>query len=212
MKYSCILFDMDGVIFNSEPNHEQAFRLSLATFGVQLDHTSYVTHFAGRTDRSGFEHYLATIQSTVKTTIDELLALKSEAYLKLAKTNLVTYPGIVELIQSLAPHANLGLVTGSSRIEATYSLEAIGIASLFKVIVTADDVIHGKPSPDGYMLATKRLDAATHHTVAVEDSPAGVLAAKQAGLTCIGVTTTHSSNALQAADTVVDQLGAELFN
>jgi HAD superfamily hydrolase (TIGR01509 family) len=209
MKYKAVLFDMDGVILDSEPLHVAAFQATLGRNGHELSGDSYKSHFAGKTDEEGFTQYFAFINE--EADVPNLMDEKTKDFLKLAGDNLIPYPGIVQLIKQLSKEIPIALVTGSLRVEAEVALKACGIEDCFSVIVTADDISHSKPNPEGYLKALSLLNLDANQCVVVEDSPSGVKAALAAGIDCIAVTNTHSANELDAAGKVVDKLTFDLL-
>ena len=100
-------------------------------------------------------------------------------------------------VASSAPMENIQMVT-----------HGLGISNCFLVIVWGREVAEGKPSPQGFLLAAKRLGTAPQGCVVIEDSVAGVIAAKKAGMKCLAVTNTHPEKSLMGADLVVDTLKA----
>lgn len=112
--------------------------------------------------------------------------------------------GAAEFVRALEEHP-WGVVTGCSKAMAAARLAAVGLP-VPGVLVTDEDVAAGKPHPDGYLLALRRLGITAELAVAVEDAPAGVLAAKAAGLRTVAVTSTHPPEALAVADFVVSSL------
>lgn len=208
MKYKAALFDMDGVILDSEPLHVAAFQTTLRGFGYTLDLDGYEAHFAGRTDEEGFRQYFdIDEEADISTIMNE----KAKQYMALASDQLLPYPGIVQIIKKLSESVPLALVTGSLRAEVDIALKACGLEDAFSSIVTAEDVTSGKPDPEGYVRAATELGIAAYDCVVVEDSPKGVAAAIAAGIDCIAVTTTHSRNDLKAATKVVNTLSINLF-
>jgi sugar-phosphatase len=112
--------------------------------------------------------------------------------------------GGAALVDAIGEH-RWAVVTGCSTRMATARLAAAGLPSP-DVLITAEDVDHGKPHPDGYLLALHRLGVAAADAVAVEDAPVGVAAAKSAGIRTLAVTTTHPAQTLSDADAVVMSL------
>ncbi|HLZ14959.1 MAG TPA: HAD family phosphatase [Candidatus Saccharimonadales bacterium] len=196
MNYKAVLFDMDGVIVDSEPLHVAAFRATLKRYGHDLSEEQYKQHFAGRTDEAGFKQYFDFIGENVDlpTIMDE----KARAYLELAADQLVPYPGVVEFIRDLAARkVPLALVTGSLRAEAEVTLKAFGLTDLFKAIVAAEDISQSKPHPQGYLKGAKALGSEPADCIVIEDAPSGVKAAKAAGMRCLAVTTTYTEEELR---------------
>ncbi len=209
MKYRAVLFDMDGIIVDSEQLHAAAFQDTLDEFGHKISDEDYKTHFVGKTDETGLESYLKSVNKTVDRQL--VLDEKARKYLELASDQLVPYPGVVQLIGKLASSIPLALVTGSLKNEAETALRTFNIIDSFKVIVTADDVSNSKPDPEGYSKAMELLEVSPKDCVVVEDSPSGVKAARAAGADCIAVTNTHTADELQEATIVVDKLDLSLF-
>lgn len=209
MKYKAVLFDMDGVILDSEPIHFAAFQATFKHHGRTFSHEDFLTHFIGRTDEEGFKRYFQFMNEEID--INLVMDQKAKHYLELAKDQLVAYPGVVQLIKHLHNHTKLALVTGSLRIEAEAALEAVGIIDCFEFMVCADDITIGKPDPEGYLKAQSRLGIAKEDCVIIEDTPSGVAAAKASGIRCIAVTNTHSSDTLKEADIITDALRLDLF-
>ena len=205
MSYKAILFDMDGVIVDSEPLHVAAFQAALKRYGHSLTDEQYKQHFAGRTDEAGFKQYFDFIGEKVDLPV--IMDEKASAYLELAADQLVPYPGVIEFIRDLASrNILLALVTGSLRAEAEIVLKAFGISEFFSVVVAAEDITHSKPNPEGYLKAANALNTNPTDCVVIEDAPSGVKAANAAGIRCLAVTTTHASEELKDAAAVVDQL------
>ncbi len=205
MSYKAVLFDMDGVIVNSEPLHVAAFQAVLKRYGHDLSDDQYKHHFAGKTDEAGFRQYFDFINEMVELPV--IMDEKAKAYLELAADQLVPYPGVVELISRLASQkVPLALVTGSLRTEAEITLQTFKIAEFFTAVVAAEDITQSKPSPEGYLKGAAALEVDPADCIVIEDAPSGVKAARAAGMRCLAVTTTHSREDLEAATVIVEQL------
>lgn len=202
MKYEAALFDMDGVILDSEPLHAAAFQAALGQYGHELSEGDYKKYFAGKTDEAGFESYFKFLNEAVDMPmiIDE----KARKYLELAGDQLAPYPGITQTIRQLATRIPLALVTGSLKAEAEVALKTFEITDCFKVIIAAEDVSQSKPNPEGYNKAAEQLGVPNEKCVVIEDSPSGIKAAVAAGVDCIAVTNTHSADELLEATKIVD--------
>ena len=112
-------------------------------------------------------------------------------------------PGAAELLG--APPRPLAVVTSCSRVLAAARFEASGLR-VPEVVVTADDVVTGKPDPAAYLEAARRMDAAPARCLVIEDAPAGVQAGKAAGMTVLALTTTHTADQLAEADELATDL------
>lgn len=209
MNYRAALFDMDGVILDSEPLHLTAFKKTVEKYGLNLSDEEYKLYFAGRTDEAGFKLYFQSKNKTVDLPI--IMSKKAKNYLRLADEKLTAYPGVIQLIQDLAKKMPLALVTGSLAIEAKTAMNALGINDCFQVMICADDIRNGKPDPEGYLKASNLLGIEHKDCVIIEDAPSGVLATQNAGIDCIAVTYTHSAHELSVATKIVDMLSLDLF-
>lgn len=109
-------------------------------------------------------------------------------------------------IKKLSQHYKLGLTTGAPRLEVEMVLKKLGLEQAFDEIVTIEDYGKSKPDPEGYLLTSKKLGIKPSECMVIEDAPAGIRAAKAAGMRCIGITTTHSREELIESDIVIDEL------
>jgi beta-phosphoglucomutase len=211
MSYKAILFDMDGIIVDSEPLHVAAFQIVLKDHGYDLSREQYKQHFAGRTDEAGFRHYFNFMGEPIEVPI--IMHEKAKTYLALAASQLVPYPDVIEFIQNLAKHkVRLALVTGSLRAEAEVTLKAFNLTGLFSAIIAAEDIDHSKPNPEGYLKGAKALSVEPADCIIIEDAPSGVQAAKAAGIRCVAVTNTHTAEELADATLVIEKLRPGCIN
>ncbi len=208
-----VIFDMNGIIIDDEHVHELAFQRVLKEYNILLNHSEYISIFAGRTDQEGFE--LIAHKYGIELPINELLRKKAELYLSLFPENKKTYPGVIELITMLSEKLVLALTSSSTRKEIDLVLNTFEVRDKFKIIVSAEDVSQGKPDPEPYLITSQKLGILPEFCVVIEDSRSGVRSAIDAGMKCIGVTTTHDLDALHAATIVVnnfDQITEELIS
>ena len=208
-----VCFDMDGVIIDSEPAHFDAFRVVLEDLtGTLMTQYTYATYFAGKTDRQGFIDYFLSINYSPSVSLEELIDHKSRVYNRSSFTKIRTYPNTTAFLKIIPNDWHCALVTSSTLSEVGSILNHFNLRRYFSVIVTADDIKHSKPNPEGYILAANLLGIDPSHCTAIEDSPSGVQAALSANMQCIALTTTHSKHSLQAATIVTSHLSADLFN
>jgi len=190
--YTAILLDMNGVIIDDEHIHEAAFRQVLGEIGHTLTPEEYREHYVGRTDREGLQDHLASKGAAVAG-LDTLLATKSAAYHTRAAQGIQSFAGVREFVEKAAARGlQLAVVTSANQDEAVSVLESLDIARFMGCLVSGDDIDIGKPSPEGYLKAAAILGVKPSHCVVIEDAPNGVLAAKNAGMYCVGITNTHS--------------------
>lgn len=124
---------------------------------------------------------------------------------KMSETALVRFDGSLELLERLPTH-RWAIVTSARREGALRHL-AMGGLPVPRVLITAEDTPRGKPDPAGYLLAAEKLDVEPARCLAIEDSPAGVAAARDAGMFTVGVTNTHAAPELRAANAIIESLG-----
>lgn len=194
---------MNGVIVDDESLHEHAFGKVLTEKGFDLTHEEYQCHFAGRTDQDGLISYQTA--HAIVFDLDSVMKEKATAYQELAEDGLQPYLGVVPLIKTIkAKGIQLGLVTSATHFEVESVLSAFSLEHDFSVIVMAEDIHEGKPSPEGYILGASWLGVKPENCVVVEDAPSGIKAAKAAGMRCIAVAHTHRANDLSEADIVIE--------
>jgi HAD superfamily hydrolase (TIGR01509 family) len=213
-----VLFDFNGVLVDDEPIHLESFQRVLGEEGVTLTADEYYAHYLGFDDRGCFAAVLkeAGEQPTVPRLM-RLIARKSSYYQeRIRGRGYPLFPGAAELVRELAAAGRmLGVVSGALRDEVEGALRQSGLRNLFKVLVTAEDVAEGKPHPEGYLRALEDLSSLPplperlihpHEVLAVEDSPAGLAAAAEAGFVTLGVAQTYPAAHLRGADAVVGNL------
>ncbi|WGV24631.1 HAD family hydrolase [Halotia branconii] len=208
MSIKAVLFDFNGVIINDESIHLQLIDEILVQENLQPQKVSERQASLGRSDRACFQELLAN-RGRVGTEeyLTQLLHRKAQAYVleieKLAKLPL--YSGVEDLIyQVRSRNLKLGLVSGAIRQEIELVLHRAKLAEHFPVIVAGDDITTSKPKPDGYLLAVTRLNQKypelnlqSQECLAIEDTPAGIQAAKRAQMQVVGVANTYPFHMLQ---------------
>jgi len=197
-----VVFDLDGVLIDSEPLHLRAFQEVLAGYGVSLGEDVYFTTYLVLPDRDVLGRLLPDPDR-----LDEALAAKQRRYLELVATGVPAFADGLALLAGTSGW-RVGLATGSLRDEAELALRSLGVRDRFQAIVAIEDCRRGKPDPEPYRLAAAALGLSPDRCVAVEDAPGGVRAAKRAGMRCVAVTHTCARERLAEADAVVDDLGA----
>ena len=213
-----LLFDFNGILVNDEPLHLALFQRVLGEEGVELSGQDYYGRYLGFDDRDCFAAVLAAADEACPAErMVRLIARKASYYREeIRRDGYPFFGGGVELArEAAAAGLTFALVSGALREEVVGGLEQAGIAKLFKQLVTADDVRHGKPDPEGYALALAALNGEPplparlihpHECVAIEDSPAGLAAAAACGLRTLGVAHTYPGSALGGADVVIEKL------
>lgn len=202
------LFDFNGVLVDDEHVHLEAFREVLAPQGIVVSDADYAEKYLGFDDVGAFGAILRDAgHDASEATVARLVVAKTPAYFRRIETALRIFPGAVELLRRRADVGLVGIVSGALRPEIEYALSRMGVADRVTFVVSAEDTTACKPDPEGFAAGLARVPGGTR-VVVVEDSVAGVQAAKAAGLRCVAVTHSYPREALLAAgaDLVVDTL------
>jgi beta-phosphoglucomutase len=212
--FPATLFDYNGVLANDETVHLAAFQDALAPLGITLTEADYWEKYLGFDDVGAFGAILADAGQPVHSAkIAELVEAKRPLYRARAEASLPLFPGATELIRRRAAAGPVGIVSGALRDEIELGITALGVRDLIVSVVAAEDTRASKPDPHGYQLGIEALSKLLPASVAtralvIEDSLAGIEAAKAAGLPCIAVGHSYPESELYAhgADLVVRDL------
>jgi beta-phosphoglucomutase len=203
--FPATFFDFNGVLVNDETVHFDTFREVLTGLGVSLSEHDYLQRYLGFDDAGAFRAILEDAGRVPSATqIAELIEAKRPLYMARARTALPTFPGAAELVTSRAAAGPALVVSGALRDEIELGLEVLGVRPAISAIVSAEDTQQCKPDPEGYLIGIRLLSERGHADAAaralvIEDSLAGVEAAKAAQLPCIGVAHTYSERELLEA-------------
>lgn len=181
-----VVFDLDGTLVDSEPNYYEASRRALAEYGVPeytwADHESYVGVSTRDTVGLWRKRY------GLRVPAGELLAATDRRYLELARAHTRVYPEMRALLELLAADGvPTAVASGSSPDALAAVLTGTGLGALVPVAVSAADVPRGKPAPDVFLEAARRLGAEPGDCVVLEDAAPGAAAAHAAGMRCLAV-------------------------
>ncbi|MFF7972619.1 HAD-IA family hydrolase [Streptomyces sp. NPDC007905] len=181
-----VIFDLDGTLVDSEPNYYEASRQTLAEHGVPdftwAEHEGYVG--------------ISTLESVaiwrdrydLCAPVGELLEATNRRYLELARAHTRPYPEMRKLVELLAAEGvPMAVASGSSPEAIEAILAGTGLDAFLHTVVSADEVAHGKPAPDVFLEAARRLGANPADCVVLEDAAPGAAAAHAAGMRCIAV-------------------------
>ncbi len=196
-----VIFDMDGVIVDSEPRHERAFLEVMREIGYAKNHGLRFADYIGRADRELWGDFIARHKPT--QTMEELLGRKRQRVVEILRREQPIFDGLLELIEKLATEYLLALASGSEQAVVHEVLALKGLRRFFPVAVSSADVERGKPAPDIFLRAAKLLDVAPAACCVIEDSKPGVAAGLAAGMRVIAITNTHPAEELRAAAHVV---------
>ncbi len=181
-----VIFDLDGTLVDSEPNYYEAGRQTLAEHGVPhfswADHERYVGISTQETVADWKERY------GLRASVEELFTVKNRRYLELARSSTRAYPEMREFVELLAAEGvPMAVASGSSPEAIEAVLTGTGLDACLRTVVSADEVAHGKPAPDVFLEAARRLGAEPADCVVLEDAAPGAAAAHAAGMRCIAI-------------------------
>ncbi|MFO1458105.1 MAG: HAD family phosphatase [Verrucomicrobiota bacterium] len=204
--YTAVIFDMDGVIVDSEPLHERAFLDIFTRIGRANDHGIHFPDYYGRSDQVVWRDFLAAQQPP--QSLAELSRMKQERFLELLRTEQPIFPSIPGLVRALASRGPIALASGSNHAVIRAVLNLSDLRRHFTAVVSADDVARGKPAPDIFLRAAECLGIPPTECVVIEDSVAGVAAGRAAGMKVIGITNSVAAENLREAHVTVADYSA----
>ncbi|MDO8512392.1 MAG: HAD family phosphatase [bacterium] len=187
-----VIFDLDGVLIDSEPVNVKAAQQAFSEFGYTLSDED-VLLIPGRHS----DDYIPEIVKNNSLPILPVQVVSSihEHYRALWQKMVVLMPDTLEILSSLKEKGIiLALATSASRPTVEMFLNKFGFAKYFTVIISADDICHRKPHPESYLVALAKLHQPSHSIIVVEDTAIGVTAAKAAGLLCAAIPNNFSRN------------------
>jgi beta-phosphoglucomutase len=224
-----LIFDFNGVLVDDESVHFELFREALAQEGVVITERDYHERYLGYDDRGCFVAALGDAKQTFdEQRLDNLIARKARRYVEVAEKGLRYFPYAAETLASLAMRWPIAICSGALRSEIEYALKRLDRRDHVVAIIAAEDAHKCKPDPAGYLQALDALrsylqarpsssadagsafatDLQASDCLVIEDSLAGILSAKGAGMHAVGISHTYSAVQLRqsGADAVIDGL------
>jgi beta-phosphoglucomutase len=198
-----LLLDFNGTLSDDEPILCRIFMQIFAAAGKPLTEDEYYERLAGFSDREIVRMWLGRDDPV-------LVERKIARYRELADGSTVDREAR-EAVRKAAEAVAVAVVSGSERVEIEPVLEAAGLTDAITLIVSSEDVARSKPDPEGYLIALELLGIDASDAAAVEDSEAGVAAAKAAGLYTAAVTTTLPAERLSEADEIAQRFDRDLI-
>ncbi len=211
-----IIFDFNGVLADDEAAHLHCFRQALAEHGLSLTHEEYYGRYLGMDERTCAATMLEARDGRVDPNLHHAITARKADLFRAhtARQRPPLFPGVESFVHDAARRCRLAIASGGRRDQIDQALAGTGIEGLFDVIVSADDVSIGKPDPAIYLHTLKRLNAQrpkppllrADECLVIEDSRAGIRAAKTAGMRVVAVVTTYPADQLSEADRTVPDL------
>jgi HAD superfamily hydrolase (TIGR01509 family) len=197
-----VIFDLDGVIMDSETEHWIAFSAAMAEYGVTVTEEQYADYWI----RGGgkIPSYLKEHGYDINPD-DVYRKYRERFYGRL--TVVKPMPGAADCLEYLHPHRLLAVATGSHKFTSGTMLESVNFTRFFEHVVTSDDVTNTKPHPEVFLLTAEKLGLSPEECVVVEDAQKGIIAARAAGMAVIGVPNRHTvSHDFSQASRVIKSL------
>jgi beta-phosphoglucomutase-like phosphatase (HAD superfamily) len=213
-----IVFDVDGVLINTENIHYESFKNVLQSQGYELDLPNYMKWFSGRSIAGGVAAF--NTDNAEQLDVEVIKSQKIAATVNAFRKSLVFYEDTLSFIQKVAGQTTelpkldlildrpiIGLATGLDRVlvEAMFENKP-ELSQLFQVKIVAEDYTNSKPDPEPYLKAVTAMSLNVDQVVGVEDSPPGVMALKSAGIYSIALRNTHDDAQLGEANILVNSL------
>ena len=208
-KLKGVVFDMDGVIIESEFTHYSAICEAMGE-RMNQSYETFLTKCTGGDERFAMGRLAELCQIDYdEQEFQQWSQRKAEAYKRLVSKEAKAMPGAVDLVLSAAKHFPIALATGSRKVDVDAALEVLAggeLKGIFQIIVSSSDVKKPKPHPATYEMAIEGIGLPAENCIAIEDSPSGIASAKQAGLGVLGVSVMHGRDALKEANWCTDSL------
>ncbi len=190
-----LIFDCDGVLVDSEKYSCGAWLPVLRRRGIAVE-LADIEAFIGQSDKAVLEHYRA--RGAVFP--PDILGEKEQAYFDLARGRLQSFVGLREVLEDLRrQRVPVAVASSGELVKIRFSLTEVGLLEFFPILCSAAEVQRGKPAPDLFLLAAKRLGLAPEACTVVEDAVPGLQAARAAGMRAIGFPSSHPEAVLREA-------------
>lgn len=191
MKYSAVIFDLDGTVLDNEEVYSEAFQAVYRKYGIDPDHGS---HVAGIGMEANWKRLKEKYKELVNISIIQLVGeTQNEYHNRLGKV--IVRPGFSELCQALQGSGIIiALATSNNWWMVEDELEDLRLQKYFETVTTGEEVYERKPQPDIYLLTARKLHAEPEECIVIEDSRAGVTAGLEAGMKVVVIRGAHNQN------------------
>ncbi len=209
-----LIFDFNGVIADDDPIHMRAFRQVAEEEGITFTDEEYLDAYLPLNDRDCFNTLFGkNARPLSPEKLQELIQRKSHHYYQAINQKSVLFPDAAGAVRAASGRYPLAIASGARLDEIQHILKQAHLETCFVAIVAAEDVEHGKPHPEPFLMAHQRLKQShgaitVSECVAIEDSVGGIEAAHRAGMRCLGVAHSYGPERLLAAhaEWVIDSI------
>lgn len=207
MATRAVLFDFNGTLSDDEPVLCRIYLELFAEHGRPITERDYYERLSGLAETTIAEACLGAGDPRVPAFVRERI----DRYMRAVSDGSTVTEDVRAAVRYAGERAQVAVVSGAAREEIVPVVAAAGLGGLLRTVVADDDVTYGKPSPEGYLIALGRLGVAAEDALVLEDTEAGVAAAKAAGARVAAVAGTQPPERLAAADELVDRLDAAVM-
>jgi beta-phosphoglucomutase family hydrolase len=198
---AAVIFDMDGVIVDNHAYHHEAWMTFFQKYGLTVE--GDVSHFFGRTNQDILEAVFP--DELDQAHLYQFAGEKEKLYRELYEGNVEMAEGLPELLENLLKMGmKLAVATSAPPGNVDFVMKNTGLRRYFDLVVDSSMVAKGKPDPEIYLLAARKLNVKPARCVVVEDSVSGIRAALAAGMKVVAITTTSGRERLAEADMIID--------
>jgi len=199
-----IIFDMDGVLVDSEPINYEVNRLTFEKVGVNISKKEFIDEWIikGTGSREAIKRH------NIPATYEDLQEIKKKIYLDFYRKKIKLKPHAKEILTKLKKKYKLALASQGHKYNVLTVMEKFGFNRFFDVVLGKQDVNKNKPNPEMFLKTAEKLEVKPEECLVIEDSEKGIISAKRAGMKCIAIPDrwTKKYNDFSKADLVVDDL------
>lgn len=201
-----VIFDMDGVIVDTNPFHKETINQFCKKYGFQLTDEELRTKIYGRTNR---EWITALFGKLTEQQLEAYAFEKEQMFREAYAAHIKPVEGLIAFLEMLEQnHIARSIATSAPRANVDFVLKGTGIGKYFNIILDESMVSHGKPHPEIYLKSAKALNLPNQQCIVIEDSLSGIQAGKASGSKVIGITTTHAPDEMMDTDLVIDNFNS----
>lgn len=201
---AAIAFDFNGTLSDDEPVLARVYEELFAELGRPISEAEYYEHLAGHTDEEMFTRWFGHADP-------ELIAERIARYNRLAADGSTVGEEVRAAVRYAAARMPVAIVSAAARSEIDTVINAAGLNGLLSLVVSQDDVTHGKPDPECYLMAARILGVEPRALLVFEDTDVGVAAARGAGARVVGLTRTLGAARMSEADELVERIDVPLL-
>ena len=208
MPVLAVVFDFNGTLSDDEPILCEIFMRLFAEHGKPMSAQEYFDRMAGLSDPEIVRAWMGDEHPDVDAVIQERIALYRDA----VADGSTVHEHVREAVRFAAAHVPLAICSGAARAEIEPVVEAAGLTGCFRAVVSSDDVVHGKPDPEGYAKALAELGVDPGDSLVLEDTEAGIASARAAGVgRVLALQTTLDPHRLAGADELIDRVDVDVM-